>query len=55
MNNKKPLLIYQKNADKTMNRIILPKKFIETYGRNYYMYVYDDYIKIVPMKIKKGE
>lgn len=44
----KPQLIYQKNADKVLNRVVLPKKFIEKYGYQYYMEVYEDYIKLVP-------
>lgn len=46
-------LVYKKNADKTLNRIIIPKFFIEKHGYSFYMEVYDDYIKLVP--IKKGE
>ena len=48
----KPLLIFQKNADKTLNRIMLPKKFIEKFGYQYYMEVYEDKIVLVP--VKKG-
>ena len=48
-----PKLIFQKNADKVMNRVIIPKPFIEQYGREFYMEIYDD--KIVLKPIKKGE
>ncbi len=47
-----PKLIYQKNADKEMNRIIIPKFFIDKYGRQFYMEIYDGYIKLIP--VKKG-
>jgi len=40
----------QKNADKIHNRIILPKKFVEQHGRQYYMEVYDDQIILKPIK-----
>lgn len=49
----KPKLIYQKNADKELNRVIVPKAFIDKYGRQFYMEVYEDYIKLIP--IEKGE
>ena len=45
-----PKLIYQKNADKEMNRIIIPKAFIDKFGRNFYMQVFEDYIKLIPIK-----
>lgn len=48
-----PILIFQKNADKVMNRVIIPKFFVERYGREYYMEIYDD--KIILKPIKKGE
>ena len=49
----KPILIYQKNADKELNRVIIPKAFIEEHGRSFYMEIYKD--KIVLKPIKKGE
>ena len=48
-----PKLIFQKNADKVMNRILLPKFFIEKHGNQFYMEIYED--KIVLKPIKKGE
>lgn len=48
-----PKLIFQKNADKELNRVIIPKFFIEKHGRQYYMEIFDD--KIVLKPIKKGE
>ena len=39
---KQPILIYQKNVDKTLNRILMPKKVIEKFGRKFYMKVYED-------------
>jgi hypothetical protein len=46
-------IVYEKNADKTLNRIIIPKFFIDKYGRRFYMEVYEDYIKLIPMKEEK--
>ena len=51
--NEKPLLIYQKNADKVLNRVMLPKKFIDKWGREFYMEVFDD--KIILRPIRKGK
>lgn len=48
-----PKLIYQKNADKEMNRVIIPKAFIEKHGRQFYMEIFED--KIVLKPIKEGE
>ena len=38
-----------------MNRVILPKFFIDKYGRSFYMEVYKDKIIIKPLENKKGE
>lgn len=46
----KPILIYQKNADIEKNRVIIPKRFIEKYGRQFYMEVYEDKIILKPIK-----
>lgn len=48
-----PKLIFQKNADKEMNRVIIPKSFINKFGRQFSMEVYED--KIILKPIKKGE
>lgn len=52
-NQEKPLLIYQRNADKTLNKIVVPKAFVEKYGYEFSMEVYKDKIILIP--IKKGE
>ena len=46
-----PILIYQKNVDKTLNRILMPKKVIEMFGRKFYMKVYPDKI-VLPIDVK---
>ncbi len=54
MGNVKLELVLQKNADKTSNKIVLPKKYVEKFGREFYMKIYDDGM-IVIEPIKKGE
>jgi len=49
----KPKLVFQKNADKTTNKMIIPKTIIEQWGNQFYMEIYQD--KIVLKPIKKGE
>lgn len=49
----RPKLIYQKNAEKTKNQMIIPKAFIDKYGRQFYMEVYEDYLKIIPVRKDK--
>ena len=49
----KPILIYQKNADKTTNKMIIPKAIIENWGNKFYMEVYVDKIILRPIKEKK--
>ena len=51
----KPILVYQKNADKEKNRIIIPKVFIDNWGRQFYLEVYEDYIKLIPVKTHTKE
>lgn len=48
----KPILILQKNAEKTMNKVVLPKAFVTKWGNQFYMEVYADKIILVP--VKKG-
>lgn len=50
----KPIVIYTKHADVEKNRIIIPKVFIDNWGRDYYLEVYKDHLKLIPIK-KKGE
>lgn len=48
----KPKLIFQKNADKELNRVIIPKFFIEKHGRNFYMEIFDNKIILKPINEK---
>lgn len=48
-----PKLRFMKNAEKTMNKIILPKVCVDKWGYSYYLEVYDDHMKLVPIKKEK--
>ena len=48
-----PIYVYQKNADKTLNRILIPKHFIDEHGRRFYMKVYKDKIVLIPVEEKE--
>ena len=47
-------LVYQKNAEKTTNKIRLPKQFCENKGYNFIMKIYKDKIELIPIE-KKGK
>lgn len=49
----KPILVYQKNTDKTTNKMIIPKAIIDKWGNQFSMEIYED--KIILKPIKKGE
>lgn len=46
-------MVLQKNADKTLNRVVLPKSFIDANGRAFQMEVHKDKIILIPIK-KEG-
>lgn len=48
----KPAFVLKKKADKTLNRVIIPKIFIDKFGRDFYLEIYDD--KIILKPVKKG-
>ena len=52
-NKEKPSLILKKNADKSLNRILLPKMFIEKFGYQFNMEVYEDKIILLPVRKEK--
>lgn len=44
---------YMKKADKTKNRVIIPKFIIDKFGKEFYMTIYTDgTIKLEPLKNK---
>ena len=46
----RPVMVLQKNAEKTTNKIRLPKVIVEQWGSEFYMEVYEDKIIIKPIK-----
>lgn len=50
MEEKKPTLVFQKNVDKTTNKMIIPKVLVKQWGPTYTMEVYEDYIILRPVK-----
>ena len=49
----KPILILQKNAETTTNKIRIPQQIINQWGKQFYMEIYED--KIILKPIKKGD
>lgn len=47
-----PILRFMKNAERTTNKITLPKVVVEKFGKQFYMEIYEDKIVLIP--IKKG-
>jgi len=54
MEEEKPILVYQKNLEKTTNKIRLPKRFTDKFENSYYIYEYEDKLVLKPI-VKKGE
>lgn len=50
----KPILIHQKKAEPLSHKMIIPKKFVEKWGLDYYMEIYEDKIVLIPVK-KEGK
>lgn len=50
MREEKPILVYHKKADESLNRIVIPKPVLNKFGRFYYMEIYNDKIVLKPMK-----
>ena len=48
----KMLKLYKK-AEKSKNKIVIPKKFIEKWGNEFYMEIYDNKIVLKPIKKNK--
>lgn len=44
-----PILIYQKNAEKTTNKILIPHFIIDKWGNQFYMEIYEDKIILKPI------
>ena len=50
----KETLVYQRNAEKSTNKIRLPKFFCRKKGYNFIMKIYENKIELIPIE-KKGE
>ena len=48
-----PMLIFQKKADASTSRIIIPKFFVNKHGLYYRMEIYEDKIILIPNKKEK--
>lgn len=46
----KPIMVMQKNAEKTTHKIRIPKAIICEWGSKFYMEVYEDKIILKPIK-----
>lgn len=46
-------ITYNKRAEKCKNRVIIPKWYIEKYGRDFYMIIKDGEIILKSIKFKK--
>lgn len=46
----KPIMIFQKKADKTTNKMIIPKAIIQQWGNEFIMEIFQDKIILKPMK-----
>ena len=50
MEDKKPILIYQKNVDKATNKMIIPKALVKQWGGSFSMEIYEDHIVLKPIR-----
>ena len=46
----KPILVYHKKADDSLNRVVIPKPVINKMGNYFYMEVFEDRIVLKPIK-----
>lgn len=46
----KPILILQKNADKTTNKMIIPQYVIKKFGNQFFMEIYENKVVLIPIK-----
>ena len=48
-----PIIRLQKNAETTTNKMRIPQQIIDKWGNKFYMEIYKDYIKLIPIKDKE--
>lgn len=51
----KPIAKILKKADKTTNKITIPKMIIQQWGNEFMMEIYSDKITLTPIEQSKGE
>lgn len=44
-----PILRLQKNAETTTNKMRIPQQVINKWGKRFYMEIYKDHIKLIPI------
>ena len=52
----KTLFRFMKRADKSLNRIVIPKFVIKKYGRDFYLDILEDgTMKLIPIKLERNK
>lgn len=54
-NGNTPIRVLMKRADKTLNKIIIPKFIIEKFSRDFLMEIYEDGTMVLKPIMKKNE
>lgn len=49
----KPIITYYKTAEKKTNKMRIPKVIIENWGNDFYMEIYENHIKLIPIRKEK--
>ena len=45
----KPIMRLMKNAEKTQGKMVIPKTILNQWGTQFYMEIYKDHIKLIPI------
>ena len=54
-NESKPISTKNKKADKSRHKLIIPKSFIERYGLDFVMEIYEDKLILIPSELYRKE
>lgn len=49
----KPIMRLMKNAEKTQGKMVIPKAVLNQWGTQFYMEIYKDHIKLIPIRKDK--
>lgn len=52
---KQLILKLQKNTEAGTNKMRIPQHVVDKWGSKYYMEIYEEYIKLIPIKNKEGK